>query len=151
MSETRITVGGDRPYEVVVGSGIASRVAETMPADAERVLVVYSAPMAQEAERLTSEIKATGRTPVSAEVPDAEAGKTADGKTVDLIDAFVGGVKRQSGQISAEELEEIEKVACPTCGSCSCTSAPARRKATSSTACARWPPASSARPGCPWR
>ena len=48
-----------------------------------------------------------------------EAGKTADGKTVDLIDAFVGGVKRQSGQISAEELEEIEKVACPTCGSCS--------------------------------
>ena len=48
-----------------------------------------------------------------------EAGKTADGKTVDLIDAFVGGVQRQSGQISAEELEEIEKAACPTCGSCS--------------------------------
>src|SRR3954470_20874055 len=48
-----------------------------------------------------------------------EAGKTADGKTVDLIDAFVGGVQRQSGQISAEELEAIEKAACPTCGSCS--------------------------------
>src|ERR687890_1574692 len=48
-----------------------------------------------------------------------EAGKTSDGKTVDLIDAFVGGVKRQSGQISAEALEEIEKAACPTCGSCS--------------------------------
>ncbi len=48
-----------------------------------------------------------------------EAGKTADGKAVDLIDAFVAGAKRQSGQISAEELEEIEKVACPTCGSCS--------------------------------
>ena len=78
MSETRITVGGDRPYDVVVGSGIASSVAETLPADAERVLVVYSAPMAQAAERLTAEIKATGRTPVSAEVPDAEAGKTAE-------------------------------------------------------------------------
>ena len=48
-----------------------------------------------------------------------EAGKTASGKTVDLIDAFVGGVQRQSGQISAEELDEIEKAACPTCGSCS--------------------------------
>jgi len=48
-----------------------------------------------------------------------EAGKTASGKTVDLIDAFVGGVQRQNGQISAEELEEIEKAACPTCGSCS--------------------------------
>src|SRR5215210_8663990 len=38
-----------------------------------------------------------------------EAGKTADGKTVDLIDAFVGGVKRQSGAITAEQLEEIER------------------------------------------
>jgi dihydroxy-acid dehydratase len=48
-----------------------------------------------------------------------EAGKTASGQTVDLIDAFVAGAKRQSGAISAEELEEIERVACPTCGSCS--------------------------------
>jgi dihydroxy-acid dehydratase len=48
-----------------------------------------------------------------------EAGKTASGQTVDLIDAFVAGVQRQNGQISAEQLEEIEKAACPTCGSCS--------------------------------
>ena len=48
-----------------------------------------------------------------------EAGKTADGKTVDLIDAFVGGVQKARGEISAEELDSIEKAACPTCGSCS--------------------------------
>ena len=48
-----------------------------------------------------------------------EAGKTASGKTVDLIDAFVAGVQKQNGKISAEELDEIEKAACPTCGSCS--------------------------------
>ena len=48
-----------------------------------------------------------------------EAGKTEDGRTVDLIDAFVAGAQRQSGQISAEELDAIEKAACPTCGSCS--------------------------------
>ena len=48
-----------------------------------------------------------------------EAGKTEDGKPIDLIDAFVAGAKRQSGQISAEELDAIEKAACPTCGSCS--------------------------------
>jgi dihydroxy-acid dehydratase len=48
-----------------------------------------------------------------------EAGVTASGKTVDLIDAFVGGVQRQNGKITAEQLEEIEKAACPTCGSCS--------------------------------
>jgi dihydroxy-acid dehydratase len=48
-----------------------------------------------------------------------EAGRTASGKTVDLIDAFIGGVQKQNGKLSAEELEEIEKAACPTCGSCS--------------------------------
>src|SRR5262249_5827824 len=48
-----------------------------------------------------------------------EAGKTASGKTVDLIDAFVAGGQQQAGQISAAELDEIEKAACPTCGSCS--------------------------------
>ena len=48
-----------------------------------------------------------------------EAGKLEDGKAVDLIDAFVAGAKRQSGQISAEELLAIEQAACPTCGSCS--------------------------------
>src|SRR5277367_41602 len=48
-----------------------------------------------------------------------EAGKTEDGKPIDLIDAFIAGAKRQSGQISAEELLAIETAACPTCGSCS--------------------------------
>ena len=48
-----------------------------------------------------------------------EAGKTASGETVDLIDAFVGGVQKARGEISAERLEEIEMAACPTCGSCS--------------------------------
>src|SRR3954454_23101106 len=47
-----------------------------------------------------------------------EAGKTEDGKPIDLIDALIAGGKRQSGQISAEELDSIEKAACPTCGSC---------------------------------
>ncbi len=48
-----------------------------------------------------------------------EAGRTASGEVVDLIDAFVAGAKKQNGQLTAEELEEIEKAACPTCGSCS--------------------------------
>ena len=48
-----------------------------------------------------------------------EAGRTETGQTVDLIDAFIAGAARQSGKISAEELEAIEKAACPTCGSCS--------------------------------
>jgi 3-dehydroquinate synthase len=78
LNQHSISVGGDRPYEVVVGSGVASSAVQTLPPDAERVLVVHSAPMARAAERLAAEITATGRTPVSAEVPDAEAGKTAE-------------------------------------------------------------------------
>ena len=48
-----------------------------------------------------------------------EAGKTADGKTVDLVDVFVGAAAKQSGHMSAEELLALEKAGCPTCGSCS--------------------------------
>jgi dihydroxy-acid dehydratase len=48
-----------------------------------------------------------------------EAGKTSDGRTVDLIDAFVAGVQNENGTLSDEELATIEAAACPTCGSCS--------------------------------
>jgi dihydroxy-acid dehydratase len=48
-----------------------------------------------------------------------EAGKTADGKSVDLIDVFVGSVAKQTGRMSQEALDELERAGCPTCGSCS--------------------------------
>ena len=48
-----------------------------------------------------------------------EAGRTEDGKAVDLIDVFAGAAARQQGKISAEQLKELEKAGCPTCGSCS--------------------------------
>jgi dihydroxy-acid dehydratase len=48
-----------------------------------------------------------------------EAGKMADGRTVDLIDVFAGAAARQQNKVSAEELLALEKAGCPTCGSCS--------------------------------
>ncbi|MBN2476789.1 MAG: dihydroxy-acid dehydratase [Pirellulales bacterium] len=48
-----------------------------------------------------------------------EAGKMSDGKTVDLIDVFVGAAAKQDGKLSAEELLKLEQIGCPTCGSCS--------------------------------
>jgi dihydroxy-acid dehydratase len=48
-----------------------------------------------------------------------EAGKTADGKTVDLINAFYAVTQRTSGRIDDQTLADIENHACPTCGSCS--------------------------------
>jgi dihydroxy-acid dehydratase len=48
-----------------------------------------------------------------------EAGRTPAGRTVDLIDVFVGAAARQQGKISDAELAELEQFGCPTCGSCS--------------------------------
>ncbi|MCH8326832.1 MAG: dihydroxy-acid dehydratase [Bacteroidetes bacterium] len=47
-----------------------------------------------------------------------KAGKTPNGKVVDLISVFEGVGKYQKGEINAEELKELEDYGCPTCGSC---------------------------------
>ncbi len=48
-----------------------------------------------------------------------EAGRTPDGKKIDLIDVFIGAAARQDGKLTDKELAELEKLGCPTCGSCS--------------------------------
>jgi dihydroxy-acid dehydratase len=48
-----------------------------------------------------------------------EAGKTPDGKIVDLISVFEGVGEFQSGKINESQLKELENFGCPTCGSCS--------------------------------
>lgn len=48
-----------------------------------------------------------------------EAGRTPDGRTVDLVDVFAAAAAKQQGRLSAEQLLELEKAGCPTCGSCS--------------------------------
>jgi dihydroxy-acid dehydratase len=47
------------------------------------------------------------------------AGKTKDGKVVDLISVFEGVAEFNSGKISEEQLHEIECAGCPSEGSCS--------------------------------
>jgi dihydroxy-acid dehydratase len=47
-----------------------------------------------------------------------EAGRTPDGRKVDVIDVFIGAAAKQDGKLSAEELLGLERSACPTCGSC---------------------------------
>ena len=48
-----------------------------------------------------------------------EAGRTPDGKKIDLVDVFVGAAAKQDGKLSAEALLALERAGCPTCGSCS--------------------------------
>ena len=47
------------------------------------------------------------------------AGKTSDGKVVDLITVFEGVGAYKNGQLDDEGLAELERCACPGCGSCS--------------------------------
>jgi dihydroxy-acid dehydratase len=47
------------------------------------------------------------------------AGKTKDGRTVDLISVFEGVGELKAGKITEAQLKDIEASGCPTCGSCS--------------------------------
>ncbi|MDO8739459.1 dihydroxy-acid dehydratase [Candidatus Deferrimicrobium sp.] len=48
-----------------------------------------------------------------------KAGKTRDGRTIDLISVFEGVAAHQLGNLSDEGLKELEDHGCPTCGCCS--------------------------------
>ena len=47
------------------------------------------------------------------------AGRTPDGKVVDLISVFEGVGAYQAGKLDAKRLKVLEDSACPSCGSCS--------------------------------
>ena len=47
------------------------------------------------------------------------AGKTPDGRTVDLISVFEGVGSYKAGKITDRELKVLEDYGCPSCGSCS--------------------------------
>ena len=47
------------------------------------------------------------------------AGKTKDGKPIDLISIFEGVAEFNAGKITEEQLKELEHMACPAQGSCS--------------------------------
>lgn len=71
---TTIPVGDD--YDVLVGHGVSSRVAEALPKGAARVLVVHGSPLARLAEPVVAALRDAGLEVHVAPVPDAEAAKT---------------------------------------------------------------------------
>jgi 3-dehydroquinate synthase len=70
----RIHVGGDRPYDVLVGRGLSGELPGLIDG-AARVAVLYSAPLRERAERIAGALPQRV-TPI--EVPDAERGKTVE-------------------------------------------------------------------------
>jgi 3-dehydroquinate synthase len=71
---TRIHVGGDRPYDVLVGRDLAGELPGLIDG-AARVAVLYAAPLRERAERIAG---ALGQRVTPIEVPDAERGKTVE-------------------------------------------------------------------------
>ena len=92
MSEARtIRVGGDRPYDVIVGQHLLTTIPGLLGEGVHRVLVVHPAALATSADAVLEELRSHGYEAFGAEVPDAEDAKTAD------VAAFCWGVLGQAG------------------------------------------------------
>lgn len=75
---TRITVTGERPYDVVVGRHLLGELPGILGAGVRRVLVIHTAAMAASASAVREDLLGVGYEAYLAEVPDAEAGKSAE-------------------------------------------------------------------------
>src|SRR5215216_5969858 len=73
---TRITVAGERPYQVHVGYGLLAEVPDMLGPDVQRVALLHPPTMIKTAERLSHLLTAAGLEPVRVDVPDAEAAKS---------------------------------------------------------------------------
>ncbi|NJP33820.1 3-dehydroquinate synthase [Micromonospora thermarum] len=74
---TRIPVGGERPYDVLVGRDLLGELPALLPG-ATRVAVLYAPPLTYLAKAVDDRLRAAGVIPLPVEVPDAEAGKDID-------------------------------------------------------------------------
>jgi len=76
VSTARITVAGDAPYPVLVGSGLMDQVAGLIGPNAAQVLLVHSPAMGAAVQDLQASLRAAGYRTTGFELPDGEQGKT---------------------------------------------------------------------------
>ncbi|GAA4686521.1 3-dehydroquinate synthase [Phytohabitans rumicis] len=74
---TRIPVGGERAYDVLVGSGLLGELPRLVDG-AVRAAVLYAPPLKPHADEIAHLLADAGVTPLPIDMPDAEAGKTVD-------------------------------------------------------------------------
>jgi 3-dehydroquinate synthase len=75
---TRIRVETESPYDVVVGRGVLGRLAGLVDDQAQRVGVIHPQALSATGRAIRDDLAANGYDAYAIEVPDAEAGKTAE-------------------------------------------------------------------------
>jgi 3-dehydroquinate synthase len=75
---TRIPVGGESPYEVLVGTGVLGEVSALVSKKAETVAIIHDEALAPIARRARRALEDAGFAVVVADVPQGEAAKTID-------------------------------------------------------------------------
>ncbi len=75
MSETRIPVGGEQPYEVVVGTGVLGELPSLIGKRAEKVAVIGAAGLGAITRPAVRALQDAGYTVVTTDIPDGEAAK----------------------------------------------------------------------------
>ena len=88
---TRIPVNAERPYEVVVGTGLLGALAGMLGPEVARVAIIHPAALRTTAEAIRADLLDGGRTAILLETPDAEDAKTAQ------VAAFCWEVLGQAG------------------------------------------------------
>src|SRR5688500_11762241 len=78
MSVTRIPVGGEAPYEVLVGQDLAGELAALVGPKAAQVAVLCAPALRSYGEAVASRLTGAGLKVLSLEVPDGEAAKTVE-------------------------------------------------------------------------
>jgi 3-dehydroquinate synthase len=78
MTETRIAVRAERPYEVLIGRDLLDQLLPLLGSDVRRVAVLHPPTMIKLGEGLERQLADAGLEPVRIDVPDGEAAKTTD-------------------------------------------------------------------------
>jgi 3-dehydroquinate synthase len=124
----RVTVHGERPYDVVIGRHLLGELPALLGTNVRRVLVVHPAALATTADTILADLRAAGYEAFGAQVPDAEEAKTAqvaafcwgvlgqaDFTRTDAVVAVGGGATTDlGGFVAATWLRGIQVVQVPT-------------------------------------
>jgi 3-dehydroquinate synthase len=128
VTVTRIAVGGERPYEVAVGTGVLAELPSLIGPEARNVVVIHAESLGQVAAAVCQSLARAGYTVQPEAVPDGEAAKEIGvaarlwsklaaagvGRTDAVVGVGGGAVTDLAGFVAATWLRGVRVVLVPT-------------------------------------